>query len=169
MVTTSSGLRENVKLNNIYSIFTKDGTTEIEGARGLGLYGYYGCMGSIWGVQECYGNVGMAPPHGILINKLPAIEADELRVDASCLYKNHCPHNKSNISKEEYKAIKELMMDHSRVVLTADKVVAMAVMEKQDIMDKAFTILTYTSTYNTINKGPTTRLRRKLISTLKDM
>ena len=27
-------------------------------------------MGSIGGVQECYGEVGMAPPHGILTNKM---------------------------------------------------------------------------------------------------
>ena len=36
-VATSSGLKENIKLNNIYRIFTKDDTTE---TRGVGVYRY---------------------------------------------------------------------------------------------------------------------------------
>ena len=39
-MATSSGLRENVKLDNIYRILTKDGDTEIGGARGVGVYMY---------------------------------------------------------------------------------------------------------------------------------
>ena len=55
------------------------------------------------------------------------MEIDELRADTSHLLKNHCPNNKSNISKEEYKVIKELREDKTRVVLTADKGMAMVV------------------------------------------
>ena len=97
------------------------------------------------------------------------VEADELRADISCLLKNHCPHNKSNISKEEYKAIMELREDQTRMVLTVDKGLAMVVMDKQDYTDKAITLLTNTSTYNTISKHTTTRLGNRLISTLKEI
>ena len=101
-------------------------------------------------------------------SRLPAMEADELRADTSCLLKNNCPYNKSNISKE-YKAIKDLREDHTRVILTVDKGVAKVVMDKQEYTDKALTLLTDTSTYNTISKDPTTRLMNKLISTYKDI
>ena len=163
------------------------------GAKGKGVYRYQGCLGNTGGVVAMQ---GWHLLHGILTNKkwwggsqichypkvppweaygaaiqkacsrLPTIEADELRPDTSHLLKNHCPHNESNISKEEFKATKELREDHTRVVLTADKGVAMVVMDKQDYMGKALTLLTDTSNYNTINKDPTTRFRNKLISTL---
>ena len=96
-------------------------------------------------------------------SKLPPMEADELRADTSHLLKNHCPQNKINISKEEYKAIKKLREDQTRVVLTAEKEVAT---DKQDYTDKALTLLTDT---NTISKDPTSRFRNRLISTLKDI
>ena len=46
---------------------------------------------------------------------------------------------------------------------------AMVVMDIQDYRDKALTLLTDTSTYKTISKYPTTRLRNRLICTLKDI
>ena len=46
---------------------------------------------------------------------------------------------------------------------------AMVVMDKQDYMDKAFSLLTDTNTYRTINKDPTTKVRNQLINTLKDI
>ena len=55
------------------------------------------------------------------------------------------------------------------MVLTADKGVARVAMDKQDYTDKALTLLTDTSTYNTISKDPITRLRNRLITTLKDV
>ena len=39
-VAASSGPRENTKLNNIYRILSKDGATEIGGARGIGMHRY---------------------------------------------------------------------------------------------------------------------------------
>ena len=43
----------------------------------------------------------------------------------------------------------------------------MVVMDKQDFMDKALTLLTDTNTY--INEDSASRLRNRLISTLKDI
>ena len=55
------------------------------------------------------------------------------------------------------------------MVLTADKGVAMVIMDKQDYTSKAHTLLENTKTYKVLNKDPTTRLRNKLIQTLKDI
>ena len=95
-------------------------------------------------------------------------EADELRSDCSYLLRNLCP-SKFSISVQEHRAIKELGEHLSRVVLTADKGVALVVMDKQDYMDKALSLLTDTNTYRTINKDPTTKLKNQLICTLKDI
>ena len=63
----------------------------------------------------------------------------------------------------------ELREDHTRIVLTADKGVAMVVMDKQDYIDKALSLLSDTNTYKTIHKDPTTRLRNSLITKHKDI
>ena len=68
-------------------------------------------------------------------------EADELRSDCSHLLRDHHPPSKFNITPAEQRAIKELREDQSKVVLTADKGMAMVVMDKQDYMDKAFNLL----------------------------
>ena len=71
--------------------------------------------------------------------------------------KEPLPPQKTNISREEHQAIKELKEDHTRVVLTVDKGVATMVMDKQDYMDKALSLLRDSSTYITIHKDPTTQ------------
>ena len=55
------------------------------------------------------------------------------------------------------------------MVLTADKGVAMVVMDKEDYTDKALSLLSDTSTYRNINKDPTTKLKKKLTQTLRDI
>ena len=97
------------------------------------------------------------------------MEAYELRADTSQLLKNHCPHNKANISREEHQAIIRLRDDHPRVVLTVDKGMAIVVLGKEDYMDKALSLLSDTSTYKTIHKDPTTMLRNTLITKLMDI
>ena len=54
-------------------------------------------------------------------SSLPHKEAEELRSEISRAFRNFCPLPKHNISLEEFKAIKELREDSSRVILTADK------------------------------------------------
>ena len=95
------------------------------------------------------------------------MEADEVRTDTSWPLKNYCAHIKSNITKEEHHAIKQLREDQTKVVLTVDKAVAMVVVEKQDYMDKALALLNGTSTHKTLHKDPTTRLRNSLITKVK--
>ena len=64
--------------------------------------------------------------------------------------------------------MKELKEDHSQVVLTADKG-SMVVMDKEDYTDKALSSLADTDTYSIIKKDPTTKLKNKLVQTLRDI
>ena len=79
------------------------------------------------------------------------------------------PPTKPNLITEEYRAIKKLRKDQSQLVLTADKGVAMAVMDKEHYTDKALSLLADTTTYSIINKDPTTKLKNKLSQTLRDI
>ena len=74
-----------------------------------------------------------------------------------------------NISWEEFKAIKELREDSSRVILTADKGVAKVVMDRQDFLNKAQHLLDDMEAYRPITMDPTSRLTNKLILTLRNI
>ena len=63
----------------------------------------------------------------------------------------------------------ELKENQSQVVLTADKGVAMVVMDREDYTDKAQSLLAETTTHKTITKDPTNRLRNKLSQTFRDI
>ena len=60
----------------------------------------------------------------------------------------------------------ELKRDRNRIVLTADKGVAMVMMDRQDYINKANQLLNQ-STYRSINKDPTSSIKNKLINILK--
>ena len=57
-------------------------------------------------------------------------DAQELWAETNYLLRRAKP-PRSNITKEEKKALKELWEDQDRMVLTADKVVAMVVMDRK--------------------------------------
>ena len=69
----------------------------------------------------------------------------------------------------QHKALTELKQDNSRVVLTADKGVAMVIMDQQDYTNKATALLQDTNTYKVLPKDPTSHLKNKLITLLKDI
>ena len=75
--------------------------------------------------------------------KLEQGEADELRVEVKKALKKSqkAPRAPSNILREETKAFKELKMDKSRIILTADKGVALVIMNKADYIWKAEELL----------------------------
>ena len=104
-------------------------------------------------------------------SKLPSTEADELRSDTSSLLRCHIHqhNNHSNINPAQCRALTQLKQDTSMVVLTADKGVAMVIMDQQDYINKVNTLLQDTNTYRVLNKDPTTSLKNKLISTLRNM
>ena len=92
--------------------------------------------------------------------------AEELRSEAyRLLRKPH--HPKPNLKKEEIIALKQLKSDKSCMVLTADKGVALVVIDTVDYIKKAKEILEDTNTYRVIHTDPTSRLKNKLINTLR--
>ena len=64
----------------------------------------------------------------------------------------HAP--KPNLTKGEIKALAELRKDNNRIILTADKGVAMAVMDRKDYIDKANNLLVQPA-YRSIDRDPT--------------
>ena len=97
--------------------------------------------------------------------KLSQQDAEELRADVNrVLRSSHPP--KPNLTKAQNIALRELKRDRDRIVLTADKGVAMVVMDKQDYINKANQLLNQ-NTYKVISKDPTTTIKNKLINILR--
>ena len=90
-------------------------------------------------------------------------------METSCILNKKRPLPEPNISPDEYKAFRELKEDQSRVVLTADKGVAMVVMDMEDYMDEAHLLLADTHTYKPMPKNPTNKFKYKLSQTLRDI
>ena len=74
---------------------------------------------------------------------------------------------RKNISKEEAQALAELRRDQSRVILTADKGVALLILDRAEYNNKAQDLLKDERTYKEISTDPTNKLKNKLISLLK--
>ena len=74
---------------------------------------------------------------------------------------------KPNLRKEEIKAIKQLKADKDHMVLTADKGVALVVMDRSDYIKKAKELLDDTNTYRTIQSDPTNKVNNRLINMLR--
>ena len=93
--------------------------------------------------------------------KLNTQEADEFRADVNRLLKQHQHHNNCNLNPAQCRALTQLKQDNTRVILTADKGVAMVVMDKQEYTSKAQALLDDTNTYKVLNKDPTPQLKNK--------
>ena len=100
-------------------------------------------------------------------SKLQPGEAEELRGEVKSIIKKSCnPH--PNITREEWKALKKLKEDKSRMVLTADKGVALVVMDTADYKKKAEDLLQQ-PTYLPIPTDPTSKYKNQLINMLKSI
>ena len=97
-------------------------------------------------------------------------EADELWIEVKKTIKKAQNRSKtpSNITKDEFKALKELKEDRDRVILTADKGVTLVIMEKKDYIQKAEELLN-TTTYKKIPEDPTNKQKNKLVNILKSI
>ena len=91
-------------------------------------------------------------------------DAPDLRVEINYLLKR-AKTPRCNITKEEKKALKELREDQDRMVLTADKGVAMVVVDRKEYMDRVEGFLPQLA-YRTITSDPTNKLKAKLIQKL---
>ena len=66
---------------------------------------------------------------------------EELRVNINRILRSSQP-PKPNLNKAEAQALRELKRDRDRLVLTADKGVAMVIMDRQDYINKSNKLLT---------------------------
>ena len=73
---------------------------------------------------------------------------------------------KSYLTKQECIGLAQLTEDEERVVLTVDKRVAMVVMDREDYIQKAESLFTQPA-YKTIDMNPSSKIKAKLISTLR--
>ena len=101
--------------------------------------------------------------------KIDQGKQEEFRVEVKRLLLQDQNNKKQvNMSKEELKALKELKLDNNRLILTADKGVALVVIDKQDYIKKAEDLL-QESSYKKITDDPTAKQKSKLISILKNI
>ena len=100
-----------------------------------------------------------------MCQKLKEEDTRELRADInSILRRSQVP--KPNLLKPESIELAKLKKDKDRVALTANKGVAMVVMDREDYMQKAESPLVQ-PTYRTIDRDPTSKIKAKLINTLR--
>ena len=94
--------------------------------------------------------------------KLSQQDAEELRANINRVLTPPKP----NLTKAQTSALRELKRDRDHIVLTADKGVAMVIMDRQVYINKANQLLNQ-DTYKAITKDPTNTIKNKLINILK--
>ena len=92
-------------------------------------------------------------------------EAEEFRADTARVLKQARP-PKANISKEEWRAMKELKSDKEHLILTADKGLALVVMERSDYTRKMKELLDDNNTYRPLKMDLINRQKNRLINML---
>ena len=97
--------------------------------------------------------------------KLSQQDTEELRAKVNRVLRSSHP-SKPNLTKAQNLALRELKRDRYCIVLTADKGVAMVIMDRQDYINKANSLLNQ-NTYRSIHRDPTNSIKNKLISILK--
>ena len=122
-------------------------------------------------------NFAIAPRHIPNIDYITAVElvchkpkeedAGELRADINSLLRR-AKVSRSSFTKQESIGLNQLKKDKDRVVLTADKGVAMVVMDKEDYIKKAESLLAQPA-YKTIDRDPTIQIKAKLINKLRNV
>ena len=99
---------------------------------------------------------------------LNTTEAEELRADIHMTFRySHPP--RPHLSKEEWKAVKQLKTDKECIVLTTEKGVVLVVMDRQEYIKKANILFADINTYRPIPTDPTSKHNNKLINILKNM
>ena len=114
--------------------------------------------------------VPLYPPYGKYImaveqaclKLLPKV-AEELKVETNQMLKCDTP-IKPSISREEARAVKKLKYDKCRVILAADKRVAVVVLDKQEYINKALDLLAQRDTYRALVADPNKKYKNKLNS-----
>ena len=97
--------------------------------------------------------------------KLSASESAQLRSEIVGTLKSAKP-PKSNITKEERQAIKQLQKEKSIQILAADKGRATVIMDTEEYNNKLQSMPSDTDTYTQLKKDPTTKYKTKLVNIL---
>ncbi|XP_072042470.1 uncharacterized protein [Amphiura filiformis] len=92
----------------------------------------------------------------------------QLRSDCVRILKD-CKLPKSNISKGEKTALRDLKADPSILVLPADKGRATVVLNKETYVEKASELLSDSNTYKTLKRDPTPTYRNQLVQVLQSL
>ena len=111
-------------------------------------------------------NFAVSPKHPPNLEYITAIEAACTKLsqqDAKELRDNingdlRSSHSKPNLTKAQNIALRELKRDRDHKVLTADKWVAMLIMERQDYINKDKSLLNQ-NTYRSIPRDPTNTIK----------
>ena len=90
---------------------------------------------------------------------------DELRADINGLLRR-AQTPKTNLNKADVKALAELKRDKDRIIFTADKGVAMVILDRENYIQKAENLLAQPA-YRSIDRDPTNKLKAKLILMLR--
>ena len=94
---------------------------------------------------------------GPACQRLDHQEAEELEADINRVHRSsHTP--KPNLIKEKLKALPDLRKERKSIILTADKEVAMAAMDRKDYIEKATNLLVQPA-YRTIDRDPTDKFK----------
>ena len=97
--------------------------------------------------------------------QLAPAEAESMRGEITNILKKAKP-SVPNISKEEKLALDKLRKDTSIQILPADKGRATVIMDKDDYETRVKEMLDDVKTYGKLNKDPTQRFKKKLVSIL---
>ncbi|KAI8507604.1 hypothetical protein Bbelb_149840 [Branchiostoma belcheri] len=97
---------------------------------------------------------------------LPLNSAEQLRSEVAGILRTVKP-PKSNITKQERDALKELRKEKDLLILPADKGKATVVMDRTDYEKKVSDMLADDKTYEKLSMDPTQRYKRKLVAILK--
>ena len=97
--------------------------------------------------------------------KLEPHSAEKLRAEMRGAWR-HSQNPQRNITKK-VQALAELKKDQSRAILTADKGVAIVVMDREEYNKKAQELLEDGGTYKILEADPTNKVKNRLVSLLK--
>ena len=100
-----------------------------------------------------------------VVKDLEKEEVDTIRAKVSLTLQNSKP-PKSNLSKDERKALKELQSDTSVVTLTADIGRSTVILNREDYLER-FMDHKNNGPYQLVKKYPTTKIKTKTLKQLK--
>ncbi|XP_072022387.1 uncharacterized protein [Amphiura filiformis] len=101
----------------------------------------------------------------LVCKKLTHPEAIQLRAKVASALKSSKP-PKSNLSKDERQAVKDLKKEDSIIILPADKGRATVILDKDEYNEKVNNLLGDTKTYEELPSDPTQKYKRKLLAIL---